>query len=70
MDEVIHLTPGGSDDVRDPRIGGRASLDPETLKSCLDFLFQAAVEQNMPLVANLIGAASVAVEENLRGTRN
>jgi hypothetical protein len=40
-------------------------MDVDLLKSCLDFLFDAAMEQNLPLAANLIGAASDAVHDEI-----
>ena len=63
MDELNQFNP---DDSGVPTTNVPATLDPATMKSCLDFLFQAAVDQQLPLVASLIGAASDAMEERLR----
>ena len=63
MDELNQFSP---EDSSVPMSNAPATLDPATMKSCLDFLFQAAVDQQLPLVASLIGAASEAMEERLR----
>lgn len=49
-----------------PTTNVQGSLDPATMKSCLDFLFQAAVDRRLPLVASLIGAASDALSDEFR----
>lgn len=49
-----------------PTTNVQGTLDPATMKSCLDFLFHAAVDQRLPLVASLIGAASDALGDELR----
>ena len=50
MDEVNYLEPT----IADEATGGmHGKLDLATMMSCLDFLFNAAVEQRMPLAATL-----------------
>ena len=63
MDELNQFSPDVSSV---PMTNTPVTLDPATMKSCLDFLFQAAVDQRLPLVASLIGAASDAMEEGIR----
>jgi hypothetical protein len=40
-------------------------MDFDLLKSCLDFLFDAAMEQNLTFADNLICAASDAVQDEI-----
>ena len=63
MDERNQLSPEASNI---PTTNVPGTLDPATMKSCLDFLFHAAVDQQLPLVASLIGAASDALGDELR----